>query len=585
MLGETSSGQSRRVDRPGDRLRARTVDAVLRLPHVSAAYTLYTDVTTPLEEGVTLLGDLYRPDTDRQEGGDPRPTVLIRVPYGRRGVVGAMYGDVLARRGHQVFIQSTRGTFGSGGQFRPFTTEHEDGMATLAWLRAQPWCDGRVAMLGASYFGHTQWAIAPYAEPPLACVSPAVTAARIAFALYDNGVPQLLNALLWTSQIAGQETRAPLRAILPDPTRMLRVRRAAKKLPLQAVDVAVTGGPVPFWRDFVAFADPDDTSFWDVSDHSHADLTAMPPTSIVTGWWDLFLREQLHDHERLVAAGVPTRLVIGPWMHVEPGAARESITRDLAWLDHHLDGGPAPTGAPVRILLQGPDTWLDLPSWPPPQSRSLQLHLGPGGTLGQEPPSGRSPTSRFTYDPGDPTPSVGGPMLNPPGKQADNGDVEERADVLVFTGDPLPADLDVVGQVDARIYVRTSLPHADVFIRVCDVDEKGVSRNVVDGIRRLHPATMTAADVRLGEEGIVELNLELWPTAYRFAAGHRIRVQVAGGAFPRYARNLGTGEPLGTGLTMRRCDFQIFHDDAHPSRIELSVPAAPGGSATGRSQA
>ena len=104
----------------------------------------------------------------------------------------------------------------------------------------------------------------------------------------------------------------------------------------------------------------------------------------------------------------------------------------------------------------------------------------------------------------------------------------------------MPADQDLVGPVSARIFVRTSREHADLFVRVCDVDDKGVSRNIVDGIRRLSPQTVPAADVQAGGDGILAVDLELYPTAYRVRAGHRIRVQVSGGAFPRFARNFGT---------------------------------------------
>ena len=109
-----------------------------------------------------------------------------------------MFAAPLARRGFQVFIQSTRGTFGSGGLFRPFSSEREDGLATVAWLRDQPWCDGQVSMTGASYLGHTQWAVAPYADPPLQSVCLNVTAAKISGAFYQHGVPSLQNALNWT---------------------------------------------------------------------------------------------------------------------------------------------------------------------------------------------------------------------------------------------------------------------------------------------------------------------------------------------------------------------------------------------------
>ena len=202
------------------------------------------------------------------------------------------------------------------------------------------------------------------------------------------------------------------------------------------------------------------------------------------------------------------------------------------WLNHHLNGGPAPAGAPVRVYLQHAGRWLEFGEWPPAGARQQVLHLRGDGRLGPAADDDAAEPSRFTYDPADPTPTVGGPLLQPPGKQADNTVVEERDDVLVFTGPVLPANLDVVGGVEATVYVRTELPYADVFVRLCDVDENDVSRNVVDGIRRLDPRTVDAPDIAAGGDGVLAVRVELFPTGYRFRAGHRVRVQVSGGAFP-----------------------------------------------------
>ncbi|MHA6630037.1 CocE/NonD family hydrolase [Pseudonocardia sichuanensis] len=540
-------------------------DALLGLPLRATAYTVDRDVAVPLPDGVSLLGDLYRP---RRAAG-PLPVLLIRLPYGRTGFVAHAFAAPYARRGFQVYVQSTRGTFGSGGHFRPFTTEHEDGLATVAWLREQPWCDGRVAMTGGSYFGHTQWAVAPYVDPPLVSVSPHITAARITTAFYDHGAPLLHNALTWSSQIGRQEAGG-LPAPIPNPRLEAGLRRALRRLPLQAADTTVVGAPVAFWRDFVTHAEPGD-DFWSVADHDGADLTRMPPVNMVTGWWDLFAAGQLTDYQALRAAGVPARITVGPWLHGEPGELRELVRSDVAWLDHHLHGGPAPKGAPVRLHLQQAGTWLEFDSWPPSQSRDVVHHLRPGGGFTEEAETGDPEPSRFTYDPADPTPTVGGPLLKPPGKQADNRAVEERSDVLVFTGPALPSEVDVVGPVRARVHVRPELAHADLFVRLCDVDPDGVSRNVVDGIRRLDPRTVPAPDVTVGDDGVLTVDVELFPTAYRVAAGHRLRVQVSGGAFPRYARNLGTGEPLGIATDGRTCRFEVFHDAERPSHLVLPV--------------
>jgi putative CocE/NonD family hydrolase len=351
------------------------------------------------------------------------------------------------------------------------------------------------------------------------------------------------------------------------------MRRALRKVPLQAADVGVAGAPVTFWRDFVQHSCPGD-EFWAEADHDSADLSRLPPVSMVTGWWDLFVPLQLRDYAAIRAAGGTARITVGPWLHGEPGEFKAIAREDVAWLEHHLRGGPPPPGPPVRVFLQKADRWLEFGEWPPPGIVATAHYLRAGGRLALDPEPGDAPPGTFAYDPADPTPSAGGPLLQPPGKQADNRAIEARPDVLTYTTDPLPALQDLVGPVSARIFVRTSRPHADLFVRVCDVDAKGVSRNVVDGIRRLSPQTVPAGDVRAGADQILAVRVELYPTAYRVQAGHRIRVQVSGGAFPRFARNFGTAEPFGTATRGVRCQFEVYHDSRHPACVML--PVLPG---------
>jgi uncharacterized protein len=545
-------------------LAGRAVDRAVGLPPATASYVVRRDVAVPMPDGVALLGDHYRP-----AGPDgPLPVVLIRSPYGRAGFAGMVFAAPLARRGLQVFIQSTRGTFGSGGLFRPFLSERPDGLATVAWLRDQPWCDGQVAMTGGSYLGHTQWAVAPYADPPLRSVSLNITVAKMTAAFYNHGAPGLQNALTWTGFIGNQE-RGGLHPI-PGPRQLTRLKRALRKVPLQAADIDVAGAPVAFWRDFVDHSAPGD-EFWAAADHDGADLTRLPPVSMVTGWWDLFAPGQLRDYMAIRSAGGTARIIVGPWLHGEPGELKAIIQQDAAWLDHHLNGGPLPPGAPVRVFLQQAGRWLDFADWPPAAAVNTPYYLRVSGALRLDAEPGDAPPHTFVYDPADPTPSKGGPLLQPPGKQVDNAAIEIRPDVLTFTTDPLDADLDLVGPVTARIFVRTGRQYADVFVRVCDVDDRGVSRNVVDGIRRLSPQTVPGADVQAGDDGVLAVDVELYPTGYRVLAGHRIRVQVSGGSFPRYARNFGTGEPFGSATRAVRCRFEIYHDSRHPSHVVLPV--------------
>lgn len=209
----------------------------------------------------------------------------------------------------------------------------------------------------------------------------------------------------------------------------------------------------------------------------------------------------------------------------------------------------------------GAETWRDFPSWPPPGYPPRRFHLHPGGTLSTD-SAGESAPDGYRYDPADPTPAVGGVRLAlgvRPGR-VDNTALEARPDALTYTTALLDTDVEVIGEVSAEIWFRSGLPHVDVFVRLCDVDAKGRSTNVCDGLVSLTGADRTS-----------RARVRLWPTAYRFRRGHRVRVQVSSGAFPRYNRNPGTGEPRATATTLRTADQEVFHDPGHPSAVLLPV--------------
>jgi putative CocE/NonD family hydrolase len=208
----------------------------------------------------------------------------------------------------------------------------------------------------------------------------------------------------------------------------------------------------------------------------------------------------------------------------------------------------------------GAEAWRDFDSWPPSAYAPQRFHLHPGGVLSTEPPPGDTAPDGYRYDPADPTPAVGGVRMVRDSGRVDNTRLEARSDVLTYTTTALERDVEVVGEVSAEIWFRSSLPHADVFVRLCDVDPRGRSYNICDGL-----VSLTGADE------ITCAAVSLWPTAYRFKRGHRIRVQVSSGAFPRYARNPGTGEPHATATTLRTADQTVHHDPEHPSAIVLPM--------------
>ena len=237
---------------------------------------------------------------------------------------------------------------------------------------------------------------------------------------------------------------------------------------------------------------------------------------------------------------------------------REAIEFGLA----HARGEEPPERAPVRLYVMGEEAWRDFDAWPPAATRRSGSTCIPRGVLAGEAPPESEP-DRYRYDPADPTPAAAGRAHGRDSGRVDNTAMEARADVLTYTTAVLEQDVEVVGEVSAEVWFRSSLPHADVFVRLCDVDERGRSYNVCDGLGSLTGADqVTCATVRL------------WPTAYRFRRGHRIRVQVSSGAFPRYARNPGTGEPRATATTLRAADQAVHHDPDHPSAMILPVRGA-----------
>jgi hypothetical protein len=516
------------------------------------------DLAAKMPDGTVLLADRWYP-TDASGG---RPTVLIRTPYGRAlmGPLGRLY----AERGYQVVIQSCRGTFGSEGDLVPVRHEQADGHATLEWVASQPWFDGQLVMWGASYLGMTQWAIAE--DPPdfVKALNLQVTASKFRDAIVYPGESFALEmALSWLYQLKYQESG--LATVVRKQLGAKRViARMADLLPLGKCDTATLGEISPVFQDWLEHNVPGDP-WWDEIDFGRR-LEKVPPTSFVAGWYDLFLPGQVADYEALRRAGRSARITIGPWTHSSPGLFGEGIRDGLDWFNKQLGErrGKEPR-APVRVYVMGSKTWQDFSLWPP-AGESQSWYLGRWGTLGTDPPdaSGRD---HYHYNPHDPTPAEGGAGLN----FATTGRKEQRRrehrhDVLSYTSPVITEDLTVVGPLTATLFVRSSLEHTDFFVRLCDVDQKGKSYNLSDGIIRLTPGSVEKDD-----DGVIRLDISMWPTANTFRAGHRIRLQVSSGAHPLYARNAGTGEPLATGANLRSADQEVFHDATRPSCITLPV--------------
>ncbi|MGZ4313906.1 MAG: CocE/NonD family hydrolase, partial [Solirubrobacteraceae bacterium] len=245
--------------------RAQTLDVVCR-----------RDLRVPMDDGAVLLADRW---VARQDADRPGPTVLLRSPYGRRQFVALVFGRLLAERGLQVVIQSVRGTFGSGGGFSPFD-ERADGLATLRWLRDQPWHSGPVGTLGPSYLGFVQWAVAAEAGEDLAAMSIHVSASQFYGQTYAGDSLSLENVASWLVIIAMQERRlAPLAL-----GRALRGLTALlSELPLTELDAAATGASLPWFQEAFASLGREDP-YWARRDFSQGVPEVTAPVQFVGGW-------------------------------------------------------------------------------------------------------------------------------------------------------------------------------------------------------------------------------------------------------------------------------------------------------------
>jgi hypothetical protein len=318
-------------------------------------------------------------------------------------------------------------------------------------------------------------------------------------------------------------------------------------LPVAEADVVATGKRAGFFQDWLGASEPVHPYWGAERQHRERIGEITAPTLLFAAWQDILLPGQLADYAAMRAVGRTPYLTIGPWLHVDTEVMAEATREALVWFRAHVTGDTSTLRAqPVRLYVQGADEWRDYPDWPPAGFTDETWYLQPHNRLALQPPQD-GVTGRFTYDPADPTPTVGGPLLDPrTGGRKDNAGLEARPDVLVYTSDPLTEPVEVIGPVSALIRLHISAEHADVVVRLCDVDPDGRSTNVCDGIQRTTPEEA---------DGTV---VHLWPTAYRFDRGHRLRVQVCGGSFPRFPR--GTADPHATQL--HAVDYEIL-DGSH----------------------
>jgi uncharacterized protein len=565
---------------------------------LASSITVDYDVPMRLQDGTLLATDIYRP---AQRGR--YPTILIRTPYDKFATPGMLALDGFdalgaVRAGYVVAIQDVRGAFASGGDLRHFRHEAEDGAAAIAWAAAQDWSNGLVGMTGSSYYAATQLLSAIRTPPALSAIVPAITGSEFYDGwTYQGGALQLGFTLRWAAGMAyadmlnrearGEDVsagREALESVVQDPW------GAYWRLPL--VELPNSSRWLRNYGEWLAHPDRDD--FWRATAiKEHYDRIDVPAVHIA-GWNDIFLKGSLENFVGLRSGAASEharqeqRLIVTPWGHDPPqefvgdvllGPAGNPLNVNLGltqleFFDHHLKGEPADEVAPVRIFIMGANEWRDEAEWPLARAVPTRLYLRANGALSREAPADEQP-DKFSYDPRDPVPTVGGSTYLPGSGfftgPRDRRALEQRSDVLVYTSDPLHDDLQVIGPVKATLSVATSVPDTDFTGALVDVRPDGRAMGVVDGILRLRYRQGLDRQVLAQPGQIYEIEVDLVATANVFKAGHRIRVEVSSSNFPRFDRNPNNGGVIAeaTVSDLATARQRVFHDRDRASFITL----------------
>jgi putative CocE/NonD family hydrolase len=547
--------------------------------------TMEFDVPVPMRDGTILMADITRP-----VGDGPFPVLIERTPYGKsyrhnvgfEAIEGALAGFIVVR-------QDGRGSGTSQGEWMPWKFEREDGYDTIAWAATLPGSSGRVGSFGSSYTGSTQWSSAIAGAPALAAMVAMVTWSDPENGLQFRGGAVELGLSAWWGvfQALGHFHKVyPPEVALPKTVQAFddfaNIKERFWELPSAAQPFFVDLGMPDIGVDR-AFEDRSTTEDSRVTGR-FAEITA--PSLNMAGWFDCFQQGSLDNYIGMRAQGVTTRLIVAPWSHTDviPGATmgrigdvnfgpasltiggEPSSKVHFDWYDHWLKDGPATAAhqSGVLIFVMGANQWRAEPDWPLARAVTTPLYLGAEASLSWEGPSSSAGKSEYTYDPANPVITCGGNIMigaDYPGGPLDQRVAEARDDVLVFTTAPLEQDTEITGRISATLFAVTDGPSTDWVVRLCEVDAEGVSRNIVDGITRVHT-----------EAGRVdEITIDLWSTSILIKAGHKLRVHVTSSNFPRWDRNLNTGEPENVGTTIRVAQQRILHDSEHPSRVDLQI--------------
>ncbi len=582
-----------------------------------------TMVMVPMRDGVRLATDVHRP-----KGDGPFPTVLVKTPYNFNSMGGStlLFANQAIERGYVVVVQNERGRYYSEGEWEILGKPRTDGYDSLTWIEEQDWSNGRVATWGCSSTAEWQMALAAQDHPAHAAMIPMAAGAGIGRVgeyyeqgnWYKGGVHQTLFTV-WLYSV--QQNIRPQFPRGLSQRQLQRLRKAydlaadmpemdwtkqLRKLPSVdwLKDADGNEGPgAEFMR-----RKPNDPG-WYQGGLYHDDEDFGVPAYWFNSWFDVSQGPNLalYNHVRNNASDASVRdgqyMMIAPTLHcafLRTPKYGDYFAGDLnvgnawydywetifAFLDYYMkdeDNGFHQRTPRVRFYTMGRNRWESADSWPPADAVMTPIYLASDGqansvfgdgTLSSDFATGAD-SDTFTYDPMNPVPSLGGGVCCNRGATLggsfDQRGIEARADVLVYTSEPLEENLDVTGFVRVKLYVSSDARDTDFSLKLVDVHSDGVAWNVDDTILRARYREGYDKEVFMEDGEVYELNPTAMSTSYEFKAGHRIRVEVASSKFPQYMRNLNTGGNNYDETEGVLAHNTVYHSAAYPSQIILPV--------------
>lgn len=591
------------------------------------------DVMVPMRDGVRLATDVFLPAQNGQPASGRFPTILVRTPYGKTTEEARLGDSAFVRQGYAVVYQDTRGRFGSEGTWHMLTDDGRDGKDICQWIGQQPWSNGRVGMMGISYVGGTQHALAMEGCPYLKTVVPIDAMSNLGHQSMRNAGAYELRFFNWAfygAAIGSQASKDPAKKAALD------TMYANRRLYLNTLPIRYGTTPLklaPEYEKYLveAMSHGADGEFWAQNDIiDHGDRYQDIPTYLVGGWYDSWGGNTSTNFQILTRRlSSPVYLIMGPWTHGgqtksshgqvsfgDSAAIPSFSTWHLAWFDRWLKdadtdfGRRAPFATKVRIFVMGTGDghrdgngrlfhggyWRDEKEWPLARARATDYYLHADGRLSSSRPTETRAATSYSFDPKDPVPTIGGNISFHNGLMQQGGwdqrgnseiwnwpnpiPLSVRRDVLVFQTDPLPEDVEVTGELTVTLWASSDGPDTDFTAKLLDVYPPsadfpgGFDLNLEDGIIRARFRESLRRERLLVPGTVYPFTIKLYPTSNVFKKGHRIRVDISSSNFPRFDVNPNTGEPLGDYRRTRVAVNTIYHDAAHPSHITLPIVPA-----------